>query len=99
MLNTEMKKDGNNLEFALSGRLDTTTAPELEAKVKGNIENVEKLSFDFKELEYISSAGLRVLLAAQKIMSKQGSMVVKNCSEEVKYIFDVTGFTDILTIE
>ena len=99
MLNTEMKKDGNSMEFVLSGRLDTTTAPELEAQVKGNLDNIEKLCFDFKDLEYISSAGLRVLLGAQKIMSKQGSMVVKNCSEEVKYVFDVTGFTEILTIE
>ena len=96
---SEMKKDGSSMEFVLSGRLDTTTAPELEAQVKGNLENIEKLCFDFKDLEYISSAGLRVLLGAQKIMSKQGSMVVKNCSEEVKYVFDVTGFTDILTIE
>ncbi|MBR6403983.1 MAG: STAS domain-containing protein [Eubacterium sp.] len=99
MLNIEKKLDGKNLSFALSGRLDTTTAPDLEKEVKENIEGVEKLDFDFSDLAYISSAGLRVLLSAQKIMNKQGEMVVKNCSEEIKEIFEVTGFSDILTIE
>ena len=99
MLNIEKKSDGKNLSFALSGRLDTTTAPDLEKEVKENIEGVEKLDFDFSDLAYISSAGLRVLLSAQKIMNKQGEMVVKNCSEEIKEIFEVTGFLDILTIE
>ncbi|MEE3398682.1 MAG: STAS domain-containing protein [Eubacterium sp.] len=99
MLNIEKKSDGKNLSFALSGRLDTTTAPDLEKEVKENIEGVEKLDFDFSDLAYISSAGLRVLLSAQKIMNKQGEMVVKNCSEEIKEIFEVTGFSDILTIE
>ena len=99
MLNIEKKSDGKNLSFALSGRLDTTTAPDLEKEVKENIESVEKLDFDFSDLAYISSAGLRVLLSAQKIMNKQGEMVVKNCSEEIKEIFEVTGFSDILTIE
>jgi anti-sigma B factor antagonist len=99
MLNIEKKSEGNNLSFALSGRLDTTTAPDLEKEVKDNIEGVEKLDFDFADLAYISSAGLRVLLSAQKIMNKQGEMVVKNCSEEIKEIFEVTGFSDILTIE
>ena len=99
MLNIEKKSDGKNLSFALSGRLDTTTAPDLEKEVKDNIEGVEKLDFDFSDLAYISSAGLRVLLSAQKIMNKQGEMVVKNCSEEIKEIFEVTGFSDILTIE
>lgn len=99
MLNIEKKSEGNNLSFALSGRLDTTTAPDLEKEVKENIEGVEKLDFDFSDLAYISSAGLRVLLSAQKIMNKQGEMVVKNCSEEIKEIFEVTGFSDILTIE
>lgn len=99
MLNIEKKSEGNNLSFALSGRLDTTTAPDLEKEVKDNIEGVEKLDFDFADLAYISSAGLRVLLSAQKIMNKQGEMVVKNCSEEIKGIFEVTGFSDILTIE
>ena len=99
MLNIEKKSDGKNLSFALSGRLDTTTAPDLEKEVKENIEGVEKLDFDFSDLAYISSAGLRVLLSAQKIMNKQGEMVVKNCSDEIKEIFEVTGFSDILTIE
>ncbi len=99
MLNIEMKSEEKELVFTLSGRLDTTTSPELEAKVRENIEGVTKLTFDFAGLEYISSAGLRVLLASQKIMTKQGEMIVKNCSEEVKYIFDVTGFSEILTIE
>lgn len=99
MLNIEKKSDGKNLSFALSGRLDTSTAPDLEKEVKENIEGVEKLDFDFSDLAYISSAGLRVLLSAQKIMNKQGEMVVKNCSEEIKEIFEVTGFSDILTIE
>ena len=99
MLNIEKKSEGNNLSFALSGRLDTTTAPDLEKEVKDNIEGVEKLDFDFEDLAYISSAGLRVLLSAQKIMNKQGDMVVRNCSDEIKEIFEVTGFSDILTIE
>ncbi|MBO6165412.1 MAG: STAS domain-containing protein [Butyrivibrio sp.] len=99
MLNIEKKSDGKNLSFALSGRLDTTTAPDLEKEVKENIEGVEKLDFDFSDLAYISSAGLRVLLSAQKIMNKQGEMIVKNCSDEIKDIFEVTGFSDILTIE
>ena len=90
--------NGSNLVIALSGRLDTTTAPQLDEEVKA-LDGVEKLEFDFKELEYISSAGLRVLLAAQKVMSKQGGMVIKNVSEEISEIFEVTGFSDILTIE
>lgn len=85
--------------MALEGRLDTTTAPVLEKEVKESLEGVENLSFDLKSLEYISSAGLRVLLSAQKIMNKQGSMTIKNASDEVLEIFDVTGFSDILTIE
>lgn len=99
MLNIEKKAQGKNLNIALEGRLDTTTAPELEAIVRGDLDGAETLTFDFAKLEYISSAGLRILLAAQKIMNKQGKMVVKNVSEEVKEIFEVTGFSDILTIE
>ena len=99
MLNIEKAIAGKALTFTLSGRLDTTTAPQLEAQVKENIDGVESLTFDFAALEYISSAGLRVLLSTQKIMNKQGNMVVKNASEEVKEIFEVTGFSDILTIE
>lgn len=99
MLNIEKKTEGKNLNMVLTGRLDTTTAPDLEKEVKENVGSVENLTFDFGSLEYISSAGLRVLLSAQKIMNKQGSMVVKNVSDEVKEIFEVTGFSDILTIE
>ena len=99
MLNIEKKAEGNNLNLILTGRVDTTTAPDLEKAVNENIEGVENLTFDFKDLEYISSAGLRVLLASQKIMNKQGNMVVKDASEDVKEIFEVTGFADILTLE
>ena len=99
MLNITKNSEGKELTLVLEGRLDTTTAPELETVVKENLEGIESLSFDFAKLEYISSAGLRVLLSAQKIMNKQGSMVVRNSSEEVKEIFEVTGFSDILTIE
>ena len=99
MLNIEKKTEEKNLNMVLTGRLDTTTAPDLEKEVKENVGGVENLTFDFGSLEYISSAGLRVLLSAQKIMNKQGSMVVKNVSDEVKEIFEVTGFSDILTIE
>ena len=99
MLNIGKEKNGSELNVALSGRLDTTTAPDLERELKDSLEGVTALSLDFKELEYISSAGLRVLLSAQKVMNKQGTMVVKNASEVVKEIFEVTGFCDILTIE
>ncbi|MBR0132480.1 MAG: STAS domain-containing protein [Lachnospiraceae bacterium] len=101
MLNIDIEKNGNGneLTFLLTGRLDTTTAPELEEQLKKEIDGVEELVFDFADLEYISSAGLRVLLSAQKIMNKQGSMKVINSSEEINEIFEVTGFSDILTIE
>ena len=99
MLNIEKHADGKNLEMVLNGRLDTTTAPELEKELKESLAAVEHLAFDFKGLEYISSAGLRVLLSAQKTMNNQGSMVVRNASDDVKEIFEVTGFSDILTLE
>jgi anti-sigma B factor antagonist len=92
-------QNGSELTISLTGRLDTTTAPQLDDELKTALEGVEKLSFDFSGLEYISSAGLRVLLSAQKVMNKQGSMIVKNVSEEISEIFEVTGFVDILTIE
>jgi anti-sigma B factor antagonist len=85
--------------LALTGRLDTITAPELDAELKASLEGVKELVLDFAGLEYISSAGLRVLLSAQKIMNRQGSMKVRNANETVMEVFDVTGFTDILTIE
>ena len=99
MLNISKEKNGNELTLKLDGRMDTTTAPVLEGEVKAEIGGVASLIFDLESLQYISSAGLRVLLSAQKIMNKQGEMVVRNASEEVKEIFDVTGFADILTIE
>jgi anti-sigma B factor antagonist len=99
MLNIVSDLNGSNLTISLEGRLDTNTSPQLEEKLKASIDNVTELVFDIEKLQYISSAGLRVLLSAQKIMNKQGSMVVKNSSEEVREIFDVTGFSDILTIE
>ena len=99
MLNIDKNTEGSSMEVKLSGRLDTTTAPQLEEVVKAELAGKESLIFDLADLEYISSAGLRVLLSAQKIMNNQGSMTVKNVSEEVNEIFEVTGFADILTIE
>ena len=99
MLKIEKVITGNELSLALTGRLDTTTAPQLEAELKENLAGITNLVFDFSDLEYISSAGLRVLLSAQKTMNKQGSMVVKNSQEAIREIFEVTGFSDILTIE
>lgn len=97
----EIKKtlNGNELLVAVEGRLDTTTAPQLEENVRSSIDGMKSLVFDFEKLEYISSAGLRVLLATQKIMNKQGSMTIRNVNETVMEVFEVTGFVDILTIE
>ena len=92
-------KSENKLDIALIGRLDTTTAPQLEAELKDSLDGVTDLQLDFAELEYISSAGLRVLLAAQKIMNKQGEMVIRHANEDIKEVFDITGFADILTLE
>ena len=99
MLNIDKNADGSKLVIKLEGRLDTTTAPQLEEELNGSLSGVKELEFDLEKLEYISSAGLRVLLSAQKTMNNQGSMVVKNSIEEIREIFDVTGFSDILTIE
>ncbi len=90
---------GAQLTVALTGRLDTITAPQLEAELKSSLDGVDSLDLDFAGLEYISSAGLRVLLSAQKIMNRQGRMVIRNVNEIVLEVFRVTGFTDILTIE
>ena len=95
----EKNLNGTELTVAIVGRLDTTTAPQLEAEFKQNINGVEKLVLDFAGLEYLSSAGLRVLLSAQKVMNKQGEMIIKNVNETINEIFEVTGFIDILTIE
>ena len=90
---------GSQLELTLVGRLDTTTAPQLEAELKHSIGSVTELVLDFSGLEYLSSAGLRVLLAAQKVMNRQGSMVVRHVNETIMEVFEITGFADILTIE
>ena len=95
----EKNLNGSELTVVITGRLDTTTAPQLEAELKQNIDGIDKLVLDFALLEYLSSAGLRVLLAAQKVMNKQGEMVIKNVNDTINEIFEVTGFIDILTIE
>ena len=95
----EKNLNGTELAVTVAGRLDTTTAPQLEAEFKQSLAGVEKLVLDFTALEYLSSAGLRVLLAAQKVMNKQGEMIIKNVNETIHEIFEVTGFIDILTIE
>lgn len=98
-MNILLKKEEKNLTVELEGRLDTTTAPQLEAELKQNIGDSTLLVLDFAKLQYISSAGLRVLLAAQKVMNKQGQMVVKNVNDTIMEVFEITGFADILTIE
>ncbi len=98
MLNTEILRNGRELTIGLEGRLDTLTAPELESTLKEQLPETDSLVLDLGGLTYISSAGLRVLLSAQKIMAKADGMVVRNASEEVMEIFEVTGFSDILTI-
>lgn len=90
--------EGNVCNIALEGRLDTTTAPQLEAELKSSLNGIADLTFDFSKLEYISSAGLRVLLSAQKVMNSQGSMKITNVAPEIMEVFEITGFTDILTI-
>ncbi len=93
------QQTGAELTLAVNGRLDTTTAPELEKELNASLDGAESLILDFSKLEYISSAGLRVLLSAQKQMSKKGGMKVRNVNEVVQEVFEVTGFADILTIE
>ena len=98
----EIKKelDGSKLVVTLSGRLDTTTAPDFEKELKSSLDGVKELTLDFAGLDYISSAGLRVLLSAQKLMNAAGgTMKIVGANDIVKEIFDVTGFSDILTIE
>ncbi|MBR5337817.1 MAG: STAS domain-containing protein [Lachnospiraceae bacterium] len=92
-------RNGEALEIALTGRLDTTTAPQLDEVIKSDLDGVSSLVFNLASLEYISSAGLRVLLSAQKVMNKQGQMVVRNVKDDIMEVFDITGFADILTIE
>ena len=90
--------EGSTCNIALEGRLDTTTAPQLESELKNSLNGITELVFDFTKLEYISSAGLRVLLSAQKVMNSQGSMKITNVAPEIMEVFEITGFTDILTI-
>ncbi len=91
--------NGTDLTIALKGRLDTATAPQLENELASSLDGVQNLVLDLGELEYMSSAGLRLLLSAQKQMSKQGTMKVIHVNDVIKEIFEVTGFSDILTIE
>ena len=91
--------ENDKLTVAVEGRLDTTTAPQLEGELKNSLDDVKELVFDISKLEYISSAGLRVLLSAQKVMNKQGKMTVTGASESVMEIFEVTGLSEILNIE
>ena len=95
----EKKQEGKVLTVALQGRLDTTTAPDLEAELKNAYDTADQLKLDFAGLEYISSAGLRVLLSAHKVMSNKGGMTISHVNEIVQEVFDVTGFSDILNIE
>ena len=93
------KLNGTALEIALEGRLDTMTSPELETELNKDLNDADSLTLDFSKLDYISSAGLRVLLSAHKAMSAKGGMKVTNVNEIVREVFEVTGFADILTIE
>ena len=95
----EKMRNNNELTVSLEGRLDTVTAPSLEEELKANLDGVQELVLDFQALEYISSAGLRVLLMAQKTMNKQGSMVIRNVNETIAEVFEITGFANMLTIE
>ena len=99
MLNIEKTTNASELTVAVAGRLDTTTAPELEKELKASLDGVSALTIDMAALEYISSAGLRVLLSAQKTMNKQGEMKIVHVGETIMEIFEVTGFSDILSIE
>ena len=98
-MNIRKSAESTKLTIALEGRLDTTTAPQLESELGTALDNVTDLVFDLANLDYISSAGLRVLLSAQTKMNKQGNMLVRHSKPEIMEIFDVTGFTDILTLE
>lgn len=99
MLNINKSVEGGTASFVLEGRLDTVTAPELESELKASLPDLTTLILDFDKLDYISSAGLRVLLSTQKVMAKQGEMKIIHVSETIMDIFDITGFVDILTIE
>ncbi len=91
--------EGEKLTVALEGQLNTMTAPELEGELRTAVNGITELVFDLTDLSYVSSAGLRVLLAAQKVMNKQGKMLIRNPNEEVMDVFELTGLTDIMDIE
>lgn len=97
-MNIMKTQNGTSLTLALEGRLDTLSSPELEQELKSSLAGVTHLEFDLKDLAYISSSGLRILLFAQKAMNKQGDMLVLHPSEMVREVFDITGFSDVLTI-
>ena len=98
-MNITKKQEENKLTVAPEGRLDTVTAPQLEGELRSAVNGISDLILDLGALEYVSSAGLRVLLSAQKVMNKQGNMIIRNVKPEVMEIFEVTGFVDILNIE
>lgn len=98
-MNINKTLEENKLIIKLEGRLDTNTAPELEEELKKDISDVKELILDFEKLKYISSAGLRLILSTQKIMNKQGNMVIKNVNDLIMEVFEATGFVDILTIK
>lgn len=98
-LDIAKKESGSELTVALSGRLDTTTSPILEKEIAAVTDGITELTLDIEKLDYISSAGLRVLLSTQKKMSKQGKLTIKNVQENVMEVFEITGFSDILNIE
>ena len=98
-MNIEIKKNTEETTIKIVGRLDTTTAPDLDKTINEDVADTENLVLDFKKLEFISSAGLRVLLSAQKKMQKLGTMKLTNVCEDVMEVFEMTGFSDILTIK
>jgi anti-sigma B factor antagonist len=98
-MDIEKNVEGRKMMLKVSGRLDTNSSPELKNALENDLPNITELIFDFKELSYISSSGLRIILSTQKIMNKQGTMVIKNVNKFVMGVFDATGFTNILTIE
>lgn len=97
-MNITTTTDNGSSRISIEGRLDTTTSPELEKEIKAIVPETDNLVFDFKDLAYISSAGLRVLLSAQKQMMKKGEMHIENVNEAVMEVFEITGFTEILSI-
>ena len=98
-MNIVKTSEGTKLTLAVEGRLDTTTAPQLEAELKSSLDGVTELTLDFEKLEYLSSAGLRVILSAQKRMNKQGTMTVVHVADAIMEVFEITGFVDILNIQ